>query len=73
MKGRRLQNWGGYPHEKGMVPTKLPPWFQKICERLSQETKIFEKIPNHILVNEYLPGGGIMVSNSLYSFFNFVF
>ncbi|RUS80554.1 hypothetical protein EGW08_011694 [Elysia chlorotica] len=57
---RRLQNWGGLPHPKGMVAETLPEWLQTYINKLSQ-LKLFEgKSPNHVLVNEYLPGQGIM-------------
>lgn len=72
MKGRRLQNWGGLPHPKGMIPSKIPEYFDFVIQRLSYLKRFGGDKPNHILVNEYLPGGGIMVimvtSNILQSF-----
>uniref|UniRef100_A0A0B6ZVS7 Fe2OG dioxygenase domain-containing protein n=1 Tax=Arion vulgaris TaxID=1028688 RepID=A0A0B6ZVS7_9EUPU len=57
---RKLQNWGGLPHPKGMVAEDLPPWLQTCAERISK-LHVFEgRTPNHVLVNEYLPGQGIM-------------
>lgn len=41
-----------------MIATTLPIWLQSITKRL-QEEHLFPKTPNHVLVNEYLPGQGI--------------
>ncbi|KAK2150427.1 hypothetical protein LSH36_405g00039 [Paralvinella palmiformis] len=57
---RRLQNWGGIPHEKGMIPDTIPQWLQIYCAMV-EKLGIFKNCkPNHILINEYLPGQGIM-------------
>ncbi|XP_076644262.1 putative RNA/DNA demethylase ALKBH6 [Halictus rubicundus] len=58
---RRLQNWGGIPHPKGMIAEDIPGWLQKYVNKISS-CNIFEtnKLPNHVLINEYLPGQGIM-------------
>ena len=58
---RRLQNWGGIPHPKGMIGEAIPRWLQKYVDKISS-LDVFEKgkLPNHILINEYLPGQGIM-------------
>ncbi|ESN95950.1 hypothetical protein HELRODRAFT_86209, partial [Helobdella robusta] len=57
---RRLQNWGGTPHIKGMVEEKLPNWLAEQCSRLASLGLYGGKTPNHVLINEYLPGQGIM-------------
>ncbi|CAL1533204.1 unnamed protein product [Lymnaea stagnalis] len=57
---RKLQNWGGLPHVKGMVAEALPSWLQCYADKIGQLGIFEEKIPNHVLVNEYLPGQGIM-------------
>ncbi|XP_054855406.1 alpha-ketoglutarate-dependent dioxygenase alkB homolog 6 [Eublepharis macularius] len=57
---RRLQNWGGLPHPKGMVLEKLPPWLQAYTDKVSSLGVFGGKLANHVLVNEYLPGEGIM-------------
>ncbi|KAF4517547.1 hypothetical protein B566_EDAN005111 [Ephemera danica] len=59
---RRLQNWGGLPHVKGMIAEDLPGWLSAQVDKVSQ-LGLFEadKRPNHVLINEYLPGQGIMV------------
>ncbi len=62
VKGRRLQNWGGFPHPKGMVQEPLPNWLKAVGERMRKEVGVFDGLaPNHVLINEYTPGGGIMV------------
>ncbi|CAA6654506.1 unnamed protein product [Spirodela intermedia] len=75
LKNRRLQNWGGVVHEKGLLPQDYPPTLshhllfstsasmdhedhQRICE----QTGLFPSPINHVLINEYLPNQGIMVS-----------
>uniref|UniRef100_A0A453E3X6 Alpha-ketoglutarate-dependent dioxygenase AlkB-like domain-containing protein n=1 Tax=Aegilops tauschii subsp. strangulata TaxID=200361 RepID=A0A453E3X6_AEGTS len=63
LKNRRLQNWGGVVHEKGLLPQALPPWLTKITDRICQWTGLFPSAINHVLINEYHPNQGIMVSN----------
>ena len=58
-------------HSKGFPVTSLRfteffvccfQWLEKYCKKLG-EFKVFEEnTPNHVLVNEYLPGQGIMVN-----------
>ncbi|KAM4608538.1 alpha-ketoglutarate-dependent dioxygenase alkB homolog 6 [Polymixia lowei] len=60
LSGRRLQNWGGSPHPKGMLAEKIPAWLQKYCEKISSLGAFSGKTANHVLVNEYKPGEGIM-------------
>ncbi|XP_012530658.1 alpha-ketoglutarate-dependent dioxygenase alkB homolog 6 [Monomorium pharaonis] len=58
---RRLQNWGGIPHPKGMIAEQIPDWLQRYIDKVAA-LDAFEKgvLPNHILINEYLSGQGIM-------------
>ncbi len=28
LRNRRLQNWGGMPHQKGMIPEEIPDWLE---------------------------------------------
>lgn len=59
---RRLQNWGGIPLPSGMIIESLPDWLKNFVDKVS-DLNIFEdgKLrANHVLVNEYLPGQGIM-------------
>ncbi|KAM6934928.1 putative inactive tRNA-specific adenosine deaminase-like protein 3 isoform 2-T2 [Xenentodon cancila] len=58
--GRRLQNWGGLPHPKGMLAEKIPDWLQTYCEKISSLGAFSGKAANHVLVNEYKEGEGIM-------------
>ncbi|GJN20667.1 hypothetical protein PR202_gb08068 [Eleusine coracana subsp. coracana] len=60
LKNRRLQNWGGVVHEKGLLPQALPPWLIKITDRICQWTGLFPSAINHVLINEYHPDQGIM-------------
>ncbi|VVC25534.1 Oxoglutarate/iron-dependent dioxygenase,Alpha-ketoglutarate-dependent dioxygenase AlkB-like [Cinara cedri] len=61
LKNRRLQNWGGIPHPKGLIPEKIPDWLKGFVHQV-ESLNVFPKtnMPNHVLVNEYLPGQGIM-------------
>ncbi|XP_074320883.1 alkylated DNA repair protein ALKBH6 homolog [Silene latifolia] len=60
LKNRRLQNWGGVVHEKGLISQDLPLWLTKLNQRIYEEFGIFPATPNHVLINEYLPDQGIM-------------
>lgn len=60
LSGRRLQNWGGLPHPKGMLAEKIPDWLQTYCEKISSLGAFSGKTANHVLVNEYKQGEGIM-------------
>lgn len=60
LKNRRLQDWGGVPHEKGMIQETIPTWLWDYMNKVSNLKIYGNKIANHVLVNEYLPGQGIM-------------
>ncbi|XP_066516388.1 alpha-ketoglutarate-dependent dioxygenase alkB homolog 6 [Hoplias malabaricus] len=60
LSGRRLQNWGGLPHPKGMLAEKLPDWLFSYTEKISVLGAFAGKSANHVLVNEYKPEEGIM-------------
>ncbi|KAH7541742.1 hypothetical protein FEM48_Zijuj02G0000100 [Ziziphus jujuba var. spinosa] len=62
VKNRRLQNWGGVVHEKGLVSQELPSWLTKITQKVHDDSGMFPLPINHVLVNEYLPDQGIMLS-----------
>lgn len=57
---RRLQNWGGLPHPKGMVQEDLPQWLTDVSAKVASLGVFGERLPNHVLVNEYKPGEGIL-------------
>ncbi|XP_076359795.1 putative RNA/DNA demethylase ALKBH6 isoform X1 [Tachypleus tridentatus] len=57
---RRLQNWGGLPHPKGMIPEPLPKWLETYLTKINTLGVFGDKTANHVLVNEYLSGQGIM-------------
>jgi len=59
LKKRRLQNWGGIPNPQGMVAEELPQFLLTITRRLV-ESGVFQQSPNHVLLNEYSAGQGIM-------------
>ncbi|KAL1459443.1 hypothetical protein WDU94_011425 [Cyamophila willieti] len=60
LSNRRLQNWGGLPHPKGMIAEKLPDWLDVYLDRINQ-LGVFETVkPNHVLINEYMAGQGIL-------------
>jgi alkylated DNA repair protein alkB family protein 6 len=61
LSNRRLQNWGGDPHPKGMIAEALPDWLKKYTDCIGSIKGIFVGCPpNHVLVNEYRSGQGIM-------------
>ncbi|KAI9227546.1 MAG: hypothetical protein DHS80DRAFT_31675 [Piptocephalis tieghemiana] len=59
---RRLQYYGGTPHAKGIIQEPLPSWVKLPFDRFDQ-LGIFpggSGGPDHLLINEYHPGQGIM-------------
>ncbi|XP_066153055.1 alpha-ketoglutarate-dependent dioxygenase alkB homolog 6 [Euwallacea fornicatus] len=60
LSNRRLQDYGGIPHEKGMIPEKMPLWLEQYTNKIGHLNIFDGRKPNHVLVNEYLPGQGIM-------------
>lgn len=60
LSNRRLQDYGGVPSEKGMIPEKIPNWLNIYMNKI-HDLNLFEgKTPNQVLMNEYEPGQGIM-------------
>jgi len=59
-KFRRTQNWGGKPGNRS-VEEELPTVFKKLVDAMVQ-TSVFppEFRPNHVLVNEYKNGWGLI-------------
>ncbi|CAB3255094.1 unnamed protein product [Arctia plantaginis] len=60
LSNRRLQNWGGIPHNKGMIAESIPSWLDVYLEQIHNLNVMGGNRPNHVLVNEYLPRQGIM-------------
>ena len=62
---RRVQHYGWRYDYKARAITPdmhlgaLPDWLSVLAQRLYAETGIFEKPPEQVIVNEYLPGQGI--------------
>lgn len=62
LSGRRLQNYGGSVTAKGLLPAPIASWLQPLLTSLHADTGVFgDQPPNHVLVNEYRSGEGIMV------------
>eukprot|EP00850_Spirogloea_muscicola_P017948 SM000159S01779 [mRNA] locus=s159:106179:108257:- [translate_table: standard] len=51
---------GGTVHEKGMIPQAMPTWLAALAARLEEDFNELVSPINHILINEYAPGQGIM-------------
>uniref|UniRef100_A0A0K0ELL2 Fe2OG dioxygenase domain-containing protein n=1 Tax=Strongyloides stercoralis TaxID=6248 RepID=A0A0K0ELL2_STRER len=64
LSNRRLQVYGGIINKKKvLIPDEgIPQGFNYIIDKLMALEDGFklDKVPNHLLVNEYLPGQGIM-------------
>ncbi|KAL3137413.1 hypothetical protein ABBQ32_006934 [Trebouxia sp. C0010 RCD-2024] len=62
VSGRRLQSYGGTVHEKwgGLLQAPLPTWLKPLLTRLDHDFQLYQGPPNHILLNAYEPGQGIM-------------
>lgn len=62
---RRVQHYGWrYDYRTRTVTPDmdlgpLPNWIEEIAARLYTETKLFERVPDQAIVNEYQPGQGI--------------
>jgi len=63
LSNRRVQNWGGIIGRKGLIQhDDIPLWLQMCIDKVATVPHAFplENRPNHVLINEYLPGQGIM-------------
>uniref|UniRef100_A0A915BLG5 Fe2OG dioxygenase domain-containing protein n=1 Tax=Parascaris univalens TaxID=6257 RepID=A0A915BLG5_PARUN len=60
---RRLQNWGGIVGKKALISDdNIPHWLNFAINKLMSLPDSFpaSNRPNHVLINEYQPGQGIM-------------
>ena len=61
VSGRRLQNWGGQVEHGRLVPEPLPGWLRALLSHVRVEfPRAFPTELNHVLVNAYSPGQGIL-------------
>jgi alkylated DNA repair protein alkB family protein 6 len=64
VSGRRLLNLGGVVSDKGsLLPAPMPSWgIQSLITELSEKFKLYngDSPANHVLINTYGPGDGIM-------------
>ena len=60
LRNRRLQDYGGIPHPNGLIPEPIPSWLTTFMTRISDLRIFGDGTANHCLVNEYIPGQGIM-------------
>lgn len=62
---RRVQHYGWRYDYKARAITPdmhigaLPDWLARLAQRLYDETGLFDRVPEQVIVNEYLPGQGI--------------
>lgn len=61
LRGRALLNFGGMPTAGGIAPEPLPQFCAELCAALVRAGVFLpEAPPNHVLVNEYRVGQGLM-------------
>ena len=62
---RRVQHYGWRYDYKARAITpdmhlgSLPNWLANVAQKLYDETGLFDRVPEQVIVNEYLPGQGI--------------
>ena len=62
---RRVQHYGWRYDYKARAITPdmhlgtLPDWLADVAQKLYDETGLFDRVPEQVIVNEYLPGQGI--------------
>eukprot|EP00439_Symbiodinium_sp_Y106_P081264 s42_g20.t1 len=58
LRTKRTARYGGDPGPP-FLPEVLPPWLQELCLAVGDAAAL-EPTPNHVLVNHYQPGQGIL-------------
>ena len=59
--GRALKRYGGEVGSMGLISSEgLPMYFKVISDKLALDRLFPEHHPNHVLLNKYKPGDGIM-------------
>ncbi|KAI1711244.1 2OG-Fe(II) oxygenase superfamily domain-containing protein [Ditylenchus destructor] len=67
LSNRRLQNWGGLVGKRALISDgNVPEWLTKYIDRISDNR------PNHVLINEYIAGQGIMAHSDGSAYFPLV-
>ena len=60
---RRIQHYGWRYDYKAMAPDMhigaLPAWLSRLAHKIYDETGLFDRVAEQVIVNEYLPGQGI--------------
>ena len=72
--GRALKRYGGEVGSNGLDKQEpLPDYFQVIADKLYNDSIFkYENKPNHVLLNKYRPGDGIMAHKDGPAYFPFV-
>ena len=71
---RRVQHYGWRYDYKARAITPamrigaLPQWLTRLARKLCIETRAFDKVPDQVIVNEYIPGQGIAMHTDHPSF-----
>ncbi|KAF8763995.1 Alpha-ketoglutarate-dependent dioxygenase like protein [Argiope bruennichi] len=55
LSNRRLQNWGGLPHPKGMIQEKLPEWLLNYVDKVGTLGIFPGKLPQTCLIMNMAP------------------
>lgn len=63
VSGRQLQSYGGTIHEKwgGLLQAPMPTWLSETLKGINVGLDVFGGPANHVLLNAYEPGEGILV------------
>ena len=71
LSGRKLQTYGGTVHDKwgGLLKAPMPAWLQAHLTRIDSDFDLYQGPANHVLLNAYEPGQGILVWVPLHAFF----